>query len=121
MCLRVTNPSVLLEAVEDIVCYKVICKYIHKNGYHTPYRLFPITIGDTYKSKLELIEREYKYGNSVEKGLHSFCNLDDVLTIDSAEIIVKCIIPKGSKYYKGYFDGDASYASDTLYYEEILN
>ena len=64
-------------------------------------------------------------------GLHSFELLDDCKNNAFIEkiyayksVVVKCIIPKGSKYYKGkfnnYFTVYSSYASDKIKYVEEL-
>ena len=84
------------------------------DSYETPYRDFEVEIGETYTSKL--IKKSY----SVDVGLHSFEKLNDTIIGGYGEVIVKCIIPKGSRYYKGTFDGNISYASDTLTYLKII-
>ena len=79
----------------------------------TPYKHFPIEVGKTYDS--ELIKKdEYVY-----EGLHSYKNLAGAKKYHTG-IYVKCIIPKGSKYYEGRFDVDDAYASDKLTYVKIL-
>jgi len=83
-----------------------------KNIYRTVYRNFCVVIGKTYKSKLE------KVGNKIEKGLHSYAEIPGK---SFNEKIVKCIIPKGSKYYTGTFNDKVSYASDKLKYIEIIS
>lgn len=80
----------------------------------TPYRNFPIKIGKTYNS--ELIKRD---DGLIHKGLHSFKNSNDAKFYISG-IYVKCIIPKGSKYYEGKFADYNSYASDKLTYVKII-
>lgn len=87
---------------------------INNKCYLTPYRNFPIEIGETYTS--DLIKNE---DNDVNYGLHSFEKIEDV-KMDGYGTYVKCIIPKGSKYYKGIFKRCNSYASDTLKYTEIV-
>jgi hypothetical protein len=86
-------------------------------SFSTPFRNVEIEIGKIYKSKL------IKYNSLIEEGIHSFENLEDtklIASLDEDLFVVKCIIPKGSKYYIGKFDGYVSYASDTLKYVEIL-
>jgi len=88
-------------------------------SFETPFRNYPIEIGNTYTSKL------VKKGDNIEEGLHSFEFARDAKLTNWAlwydeGTIVKCIIPKGSTYYKGTFDGDSSYASDALTYVEIV-
>ena len=100
--------SILINESEEIID-KVLC---------TPYQRFPIEIGETYES--DLIKR---YGNQIYKGLHSFGNLNEAIEdakLD-CDIIVKCIIPKGSTYYIGKFNDKVSYASNKLKYLEIIN
>jgi hypothetical protein len=83
----------------------------------TPIQKAKIKIGETYKSKL------IKYGSSIEEGIHSFENFEvaNYFTISVKDrIVAKCIIPKGSEYYVGEYDGYVSYASDTLKYVEVL-
>ena len=83
--------------------------------YTTIYQNFTVKIGETYTSSLE------KIGNTVYKGLHSYANIRDTLrSIFGDEVIARCIIPKGAFYYKGTFDGNTSYASDTLTYIELI-
>lgn len=82
----------------------------------TPYRKYPIEIGKTYTS--DLVCNEY---NEVEIGLHSFINKQDAFDdVIQNGFVVKCIIPKGSKYYEGTFDISESYASDCITYIEIV-
>lgn len=85
--------------------------------YHTPYIKTIIELGKEYTSELYL----YEFLNLVEKGLHSFIQKPN---IKEGEYLVKCIIPKGSKYYKGIFElGPYSFdsiASDKLKYIKII-
>ena len=85
--------------------------------YHTPYVKTIIELGKEYTSELYLFELL----NIVEKGLHSFIQKPN---IKEGEYLVKCIIPKGSKYYKGIFEIDSysfdSIASDKLKYIKII-
>lgn len=85
--------------------------------YHTPYIKTIIELGKKYTSELYL----YEFLNLVEKGLHSFVQKPN---IKEGQYLVKCIIPKGSKYYKGIFEIDSysfdSIASDKLKYIKII-
>ena len=80
----------------------------------TPYREFPIEIGKTYNSKLI---KKYEF---VHEGLHSYKTLDDAKKFSVIKICAECIIPKGSKYYKGEFGGWDAYASDKLTYVKLI-
>lgn len=93
--------------------------------YHTTYVNAKIEIGNTYTSSLSRDNDLLK--SYIETGLHAFvCEKDVSKYLKRSHenkryaVIVKCLIPKGSKYYVGTFYGYKSYASDTLKYLEIL-
>lgn len=92
-------------------------KTIITPSFRTPYRFAPIEIGNTYESILEKPK-----SRAIEIGLHTFKFSGDAISdMDSPkEVIVRCIIPKGSTYYEGDFGGSISYASDKLQYVEII-
>ena len=98
--------------VRKIIVNDKIIRNTEIIGYQTIYQGFKVEIGETYTSELEKID------DSIEKGLHSFETMEDAKYL--SHIVAKCIIPKGSKYYKGTFLGDISYASDRLTYIEII-
>lgn len=98
---RVTD--LIIEDTPDIYTYE----------YYTAYREFKVEIGNTYTS--ELIREE----NEVSIGLHSFAKLKDCKN-DGSGVYIRCIIPKGAKYYRGTFFGANCYASDTLIYKKIV-
>ena len=129
MCLRLKSKKTkVCIAKEDIICYKFLIRSVYDdNGvYRTPYKNFPITIGSEYTS--ELNKDEFL----VDMGLHTFKNLEDTrkrASLNTYYTICKCLIPKGSRYYKGTFNtfdnhwNDVwfeSYASDRLIYLEII-
>lgn len=125
MCLKLDKskyPLPLL-ATEDLIVYKLVLAY-HKNfneyekiKYCTPYYGSDVEIGCTYTSEFSFNGR-----GDVEKGLHSYCNLQDVQGIRSEfERIIKCLIPKGSRYFRGSFGKYESLASDQLTYLELIN
>ena len=107
--MRPSVTSIIINGVE------FIDKLVSNTILHTPYMGANIIIGETYKSKLVVEDA------NVENGLHSF---HTVLATKSDyfvnDVIVKCIIPKGSKYYKGKYGNYVSYASNTLKYVEII-
>ena len=122
MCLIITSTQNYSFAKVDIVVYKIlICNESINDEYRltTPFYHHPITIGRTYRSRFS-----FNNEGDVEKALHSFSNLDDARrfarSYGSYGRIIKCQIPKGSKYYKGYFGKYLSYASSRItYLEEI--
>lgn len=114
-------------ASEDIVCYKFLRvnfpNYIRnyyplKSSSHiylTPYQNVPVQIGNTYSSVLR------RQGLLINQGLHSLVNYKDLENLMLNDCIkVKCIIPKGAKYYVGTFKGFASYASNQIKYLNII-
>lgn len=111
MCL---NKAKIIEVTEDIVCYKVyICNESKKVV--SPYMKSPIPeLNTTVQSPLKML-----YKDCVSEGFHSFTTIYDAKleAMDWAyldSIIMKCIIPKGSKCYKGEFTGIPSYCSDSI-------
>lgn len=130
MCLLTTHKKPKI-ANEDIVCYKI---YIEDNN--KLYSLFmkaeaPL-IGEIETSGLS--SPFYRGGHTfeVERGFHSFsylkdikCYLENIIRCDSYFLlkikysIFKCVIPKGSLYYKGYFDGYYSYCSENIKLIEV--
>lgn len=90
-------------------------EYLKTDSYSTRFQDFPVMIGETYTS--ELIR---SLDNTVSIGLHSFVDFD-LAAENNDYIIAECIIPKGSKYYIGDFEGvKDSIASDTLKYVKIV-
>lgn len=127
MCLRIAKGVSEKMAEADIICYKIL--RVKDNGFETPYRYFSVVIGNTYHSDLNGEERTYYI--DIEEGLHSFADASDAefLIFQNENkypnqtikfVMAKCIIPKGSLYYKGKFNYYDSYASDCIRYEEII-
>ena len=129
MCLNVKKRSCVQTAKKDIVVYKhlsrvrLIVDSIRNEdivSYLTTYRRSEIVIGQTYTSVLE--KSDYNKVK-VDFGLHSFaekrpCCIDGMT--ERANVVVRCTIPKGSKYYVGEFCCEKSYASNCLRYDEII-
>lgn len=92
-------------------------------GWHSPYMYMHIIIGETYSSYLDTPSDFFP--RKVNTGLHSFkrrtfCSrVKTLLWANNNCAIVKCIIPKGAKYYEGYFIKHKSFASNKLKYVEI--
>ena len=130
MCLWIKTKKMLV-AEEDIVCYKTLSK-TNDGGYCTSYTntYVPESVingSDLFKAegplKLEKNERcknstRYKY--STEGGLiHSYACKEDPFETNKKynfdDTIFECVIPKGTKYYVGLFDGNSeSYASQCI-------
>ena len=119
-----------LTASEDMVVYKHLMdnrkgKFDNfKKSLLTTYRKQPVKLGSTYTSGFSINE-----DGNVEMGLHSFDELNSAKEDGYYEnrypeempiVYVKCLIPKGSRYYEGRFCGDTAYASDQLTYLEII-
>ena len=104
--------------VKSIIVDEVDLMIPNKNTtFTTPFQAAKVKIGETYESGLIL--EEYIAWNEIEIGLHSFANYKGIRRL-KCNIIVKCIIPKGSEYFIGLFDGKTSYASNKLKYIEII-
>ena len=113
-------------AKENIICYKWygMLNFV----YVSPYRGKPmpdsniVTYSDLSEPEiLHLFTTIPKY--TIEKGFHSFVNYIDAER-DSHHnrdaIIVSCVIPKGSRYYKGVFGGMESYCSEAIIIEKLM-
>lgn len=84
-----------------------------KPVFETFFRATPIEIGETYTSEIKV--NNY----TIHKALHSFCYKKDARVYGNFKV-AKCIIPKGSIYYRGIFGSVPSYASNQLKYVEII-
>lgn len=123
MCLTVSNktPSI---AVRDIVGYKV---YIDVNNrYMSPFQ-------KEYMPKLKEITTTFLQESGsplqtsglfvIHEGFHSFEFLSDAMNLAimlEEPIIAKCVIPEGSKYYKGKFNEFPSYCSESIIIKTIF-
>lgn len=121
MCLENIKNG-LQVASEDIIVYKVLdCPKWGSSIYYAPFqRHFSYPLGEIQTCEL----RRLHYG--VEDGFHSYVNYHDAWALaskrneynhyrtDDGAYVMKAIIPKGSEYYLGDFNGDESYASNKL-------
>ncbi len=128
MCLNIGENCRAKRAKTDIICYKIVKKH-NKFYYKTLYKNFLITIGGTYTSTFT--KDKWNDHWEIERGLHSLITLQDAQILRFAEtnnflgnhndfIIVRCSIPKGSKYYEGTFGSSyqfKSYASNCVVYD----
>ena len=129
-------------ATENITCYKIIEKHLfveifkHKfYKYKTAMQKAKITLGKSYKAKFTfdtfIFDRfsatEHKR-KTIEKGLHSFAKIEDAKLFCNHHfkhsfkdyVIVKCIIPKNTKFYRGMFDDSDAYSSTKIQYTKEL-
>lgn len=109
---------------QDMIVYKTLYyKYLHNEGqkwknqygsgivntkFTSPYCNFEYELGYHYyqegKDKFT-----YDYNNSctefyVNKGLHAWLSQKTAESRRAGNIVVECIIPKGSEYFKGEYD-----------------
>lgn len=115
MCLIIKTTTKKVKAKKDIVVYKTLIQ--ESDGeYLTSYQFFIVKIGETYTSDL------IRDNNEICVGLHSFVSKSKAKRVANYynELAVKCVIPKGSYYYRGSFFRASSIASDTLTYVEII-
>lgn len=126
MCLIVDSKNPLI-AKRDIPCYKVCFYTEYEPVVVTPYQLAHLRIGTHYEERNNACIKSTVNDYILTSGAyHSFRYLADARRdiktwgcYDREHMcIVKCIIPKGSKYYVGKFDncGDIcpSYASKQI-------
>lgn len=132
MCLNINteNPkSVKAEtAKSDIICYKVLKAYRteytqdnHKIWFETPYTGMPMEFGKTYTDKLKIEKSWDREEETVSIGqgiFHSFTDLESAINEveewGEGNIIVECVIPKGTKMYNGFFDYSECYGSKKI-------
>jgi hypothetical protein len=79
----------------------------------TPYQGTPITLGKEYESEISFITENGR--DAIMKALHSFKSQRNARG-DGSGFVVKCIIPKGTEYWEGWFYGIPSIASRKLIY-----
>lgn len=134
MCIVVTKPSKI--AKEDIIAYKVLeidcCGFMF-----TPYLYMDIEFNKLYiNTKQEEREDSYRLTSGV---YHLFSSIEDAISLkeylekrycDSGSkfVIVKAIIPKGTKYYIGESETGGSvdkmfqhesYGAKSVIYKEL--
>ena len=122
MCL-IVNKVIPIIAKKDIICYKI---YVKKGGHlSSPYLdHIPSIQNFTELEPHPISDDDKRY--IINKGFHSFKHLKDAKIeiqlypfLYDNNVIYKCIIPKGSKYYRGFFDRSISYCSESLILKEI--
>lgn len=144
MCIYLTEKnSTPKTARKDIVCYKIledISTWNGQNYWRTPFRRCYIDLGETCEAMGDLEVKYFDYETPfgcyeawLGKGaIHTFKTLDgakkmfgkyrNFYGINRTCVVVKCIIPKGTKYFSGVFEDTRipSYASTELTYTEEI-
>ena len=141
MCLYVKENKKPFIANEDIVCYKVV--YKNAGQYRSPYRCTLYKLNTTMNDSVRITKQKATYtfnGKSIWSisagGFHVYSTLNEAKTHINKEyeiskakgitelynfVILKCIIPKDTKYYIGTFSGMKSYCSKSLKIIEEVN
>lgn len=121
-CIELAKKRVLT-AEKDIKCYKTF--YRKRAGYISVYQNFYYKLGFQYyqtgdfKEKFGITLNLYEWDLTVHKGLHSYTNLRTAIgALGWKEIIVECIIPKGSQYFIGQYN---DYVSDSIILNKEVN
>ena len=120
MCLFINylEPKI---ADKDIVCYKLVKRTKIKGVYKSNIQRFEYTIRQLYTNYFDikyvdmLIKRRYNLF-AIENGMfHSYAsNVYFILKPLQYCTLLKCIIPKGAYYFKGYYGNYPSYASSQI-------
>lgn len=144
MCL-ITILEAPKRAEENIVCYKVIelaCSDDGKEVAQTPYQYAPIH-KNVIKGKKPFIAKNYRgaivtdkmfeqykpyFGEIKGRAVHTFATkIDAKAEADTLKVmlgdicrIYKCIIPKGTLYYNGFYEGKKSFASQKIVFKEAV-
>lgn len=101
MCLYTTQPKSLI-AKKDITCYKVV--HPHIKAFLSEYRFFEYKIGRTYRLYTGVKQWAPDNYGYMYSGFHSFTTLKNALEYGGKRmVLLKCVIPKGSRYYVGDF------------------
>ena len=118
MCLVTNNPE--QTAKEDITCYKVV--FLEDNKLLSLYQCFEYILNNLYTTIIsytrDIVEEDCI---CIENAFHSYISLTSaanflhVYAIYGAAI-VKCIIPKGAKFYQD----DEYFASSQIIIKQIL-
>ncbi len=107
---RAIQPQI---AKRDIYVYKVFKTRLEGGSIVSPSRKFSYDYGGTYKAKFKKeYENRWQWGGglkweiNIQAGLHSFRSLEKAEGTSWAAsygaIILRCKIPKGSKYFIGH-------------------
>ena len=126
MCLFINQLKPKI-ADKDIICYKLVKRTKTKGVYKSSFQEFEYIIRQLYTNNLDIksinkitkytIMTAYSYTNYIEEGMfHSYASYLYPVILSPLPncALLKCIIPKGAYYFKGYFNCLPSYASSQI-------
>ena len=127
MCLFINHLEPKI-ADKDIICYKLVKRTEIKGVYKSNIQRFEYIIRQLYTNYFDikyvdmLIKRRYNLF-AIENGMfHSYAsNVYFILKPLQYCTLLKCIIPKGAYYFKGYYGNYPSYASSQIKILEEIN
>ena len=124
MCLTNLTTKQPKTAKEDIICYKLLIETF-EGLLRAYFREFFYTIGKLYTlPHFTYSTNPFWEAPQVGQGFHSYSIPDYPINRSKrykSFIAVKCIIPKGTKYWKGDQEGGHTcYASRAIIIKEIL-
>lgn len=99
------------KARKDIICYKVLRPFNHEIA-QSPYYHFNYILGQEYTSSLSF-HCTPTFG--IHEGIHALLDIKDAFELAVSETsyidklffgIYECVIPKGSKFFRGVWGGD---------------
>lgn len=132
MCWRTSSPPRLKVAQEDITSYKIVKLNANNGTYDAIYYPFHYVPNILEEGKLEIERRSFFWGTEINVAFHSYSErptfqsshfgifvkhpkMNGVLGCFSFEsvllgnyVVVKCIMPEGTKYYVNNFGEIAS-------------
>ena len=120
MCLFINHLEPKI-ADKDIICYKLVKRTEIKGVYKSNIQRFEYIIRQLYTNYFDikyvdmLIKKRYNLF-AIENGMfHSYAsNVYFILKPLQYCTLLKCIIPKGAYYFKGYYGNYPSYASSQI-------
>jgi hypothetical protein len=118
MCLYRIPAETVKVASRNIVVYKMLSRGHHKSGAvaESPYRTTPYQRGEiksvrrfsSYGGYKTFTTRKHDEGDAVYAGLHAYTSLaeakDNARGWYSPKVVVKCVIPKGTRYILGRYN-----------------
>ena len=127
MCLDINHLKPKI-ADKDIICYKLVKRTKIKGIYKSNFQRFEYVIRQLYTNNIDIRFADKVIKNlcpsyphlgiyAVEEGMfHSYENhlYPVILSPLPNCALLKCIIPKGAYYFKGYYGNYPSYASSQI-------